>query len=169
MIGSRPDIGFAVVNLAQQMANPSNDHYQVGLHLCRYLLATCKYWLVYNGLSNELLITYSNSNWDQDHEHCKSTTSYFTILAQGITSWLSCKQKSVTFSFTEAKYMALSDSSCQLIWTSNLLSEIGFDVSVSHLYSDNLGSLFWSTNPVIRLSSVMPNSHLGNISDIFLL
>jgi len=27
MIGSRPDIGFAVVNLAQQMANPSNNHY----------------------------------------------------------------------------------------------------------------------------------------------
>jgi len=38
--------------------------------------------------------------------------------------------------------MALSDSSYQLIWTSNLLSEIGFDVFVSHLYSDNLGSLF---------------------------
>ena len=43
MIGLRPDIGFAVVKLAQQMANPSNDHYQVGLHLCRYLLAICKY------------------------------------------------------------------------------------------------------------------------------
>jgi len=40
MIGSRPDIGFAVVKLAQQMANPSNNHYRVGLHLCRYLLAT---------------------------------------------------------------------------------------------------------------------------------
>jgi len=27
MIGSRPDIGFAVIKLAQQMANPFNDHY----------------------------------------------------------------------------------------------------------------------------------------------
>jgi len=27
MIGLRPDIGFAVVKLAKQMANPSNDHY----------------------------------------------------------------------------------------------------------------------------------------------
>ena len=151
------------------MANPSNNHYWVGLHLCRYLLVTRRYRLVYNGLSNESLVAYSNSDWGQDHEHHKSTTGYFTMLAQGITSWLSRKQKSVALSSTEAKYMALSDCSCQLIWTSNLLSEIGFDVSVSHLYSDNLGSLFWSTNPVIRLSSVMPNSHLGNISDIFLL
>jgi len=95
MIGSRPDISFAVVKLAQQMANPSNDHYRVGLHLCRYLLATCRYRLVYNGLSNESLVAYSDSDWGQDHEHRKSTTSYFTMLAQGITSWLSCKQKSV--------------------------------------------------------------------------
>ena len=27
MVGSHPDIGFAVVKLAQQMANPSNKHY----------------------------------------------------------------------------------------------------------------------------------------------
>jgi len=31
-------------------------------------------------------------------------------------------------SSTEAEYMALSDCSYQLIWTSNLLSEIGFDI-----------------------------------------
>jgi len=115
MIGSRPDIGFTVVKLAQQMANPSNNHYRVGLHLCKYLLATHRYWLVYNGLSNKSLVAYSDSDWGQDHEHRKSTTSYFTMLAQGITSWLSHKQKSVALSSTEAEYIALSDCSCQLI------------------------------------------------------
>ena len=40
------------------------------------------------------------------------------------------------------------DSSHQLVWTSNFLSEISFDIPVPHLYGDNLGSLFWSTNPV---------------------
>jgi len=148
MIGSRPDIGFAVVKLAQQMANPSNNHYQVGLHLCRYLLATRRYQLVYNGLSNKSLVAYSDSDWGQDHEHRKSTTGYFTMLAQGNTFWLSRKQKSVALSSTEAEYMVLSDCSHQLVWTSNLLSEIGFDILVPHLYGDNLGSLFWSTNPV---------------------
>ena len=56
IIGLGPNIGFVVVKLAQQIANPSNDYYQVGLHLCRYLLATCRYWLVYNRLSNKLLV-----------------------------------------------------------------------------------------------------------------
>jgi len=73
MIGLRLDIGFIVVKLAQQMANPFNNYYQVGLHLCRYLLVTCRYWLVYNGSSNELLVVYSDFNWGQDHE-CKGTT-----------------------------------------------------------------------------------------------
>jgi len=112
------------------------------------LLATRRYRLVYNGLSNELLVAYSDSDWGQDHEHRKSTTGYFIMLAQGITSWLSRKQKSVTLSSTEAEYMALSDCSCQLVWTSNLLSEIGFDIPVPYLYGDNLGSFFWSTNLV---------------------
>jgi len=70
------------------------------------------------------------------------------MLAQEITFWLSCKQKSVALSSTEAKYMVLSDCSCQLVWISNLLSEIGFDIPVPHLYGNNLGSLFWSINPV---------------------
>ena len=140
--GSRPDIGFTVVKLAQQMANPSNDHYRVGLHLCRYLLVTHRYWLVYNRLSNESLVAYSDSDWGQDHKHHKSTTSYFTMLAQEITSWLSRKQKSVALSSTETEYMALSDCSRQLVWTSNLLCEIGFNIPVPYLYDNNFESLF---------------------------
>jgi len=157
----RPDIGFIVVKLAQQMANPSNNHYRVGLHLCRYLLATHRYWLVYNRLSNKSLVAYSDSDWDQDHKHRKSTTGYFTMLAQGITFWLSHKQKSVALPSTKAEYIALSDCSCQLIWTSNLLSKIGFDIPVPYLYGDNLGSLFWSTNLVQEKG---PNILISNIT-----
>ena len=60
MIGSHPDIGFVVVKLAQQMTNSSNEHYQAGLHLCRYLLNTYKYWIVYDRLSNEPVVAHSD-------------------------------------------------------------------------------------------------------------
>ena len=68
MIGSYPDIGFAVVKLTQQMVNLSNEYYQVGLYLCRYLFNTCKYQIVYDGLSNESVVTHSDSDWAQDPE-----------------------------------------------------------------------------------------------------
>ena len=43
MIGLYPNIRFAVVKLAQQIEDLSNEHYQVGLYFYRYLLNTCKY------------------------------------------------------------------------------------------------------------------------------
>ena len=89
MIGSHSNIGFSVVRLAQQIANPSNKHYQVVLHLCRYLLNTCKYQIVYDRLSNESVVAYSDSDWVQDLELHKSMTGYFTLIAHGVTSWMS--------------------------------------------------------------------------------
>ena len=44
MISLCHDIGFAVVKLAQQMANFSNKYYQAKLYLYRYLLNTCEYY-----------------------------------------------------------------------------------------------------------------------------
>ena len=44
------------------MANFLNKHYQAGLHLYKYLLNTCKYQIVYNGLSNKLVVAYSDSD-----------------------------------------------------------------------------------------------------------
>ena len=62
MIGSCPDIEFAVVKLAQQIENLSNEHYQAGLYLCKYLLNTCKYYIVYNRLSNEFIVAHYDSD-----------------------------------------------------------------------------------------------------------
>jgi len=81
IIGSHSDIEFAVVKLAQQIANLSNKHYWAGLHFCRYLLNTYKYQIVYDGLSNESIVAYSDSDWAQDPESCKSMTCYFTLIA----------------------------------------------------------------------------------------
>ena len=57
------NIGFAIVKLAQQIVNSLNEYYWVGLHLYRYLLNTCKYWIVYDRLSNESVVAYSDSDW----------------------------------------------------------------------------------------------------------
>jgi len=83
IIGLCPNIGFAIVKLAQQMENPSNEYYQAGLYLCRYLLNTCKYQIVYNGLSNKSVVAHSDS------ELHKSMTSYFILMPYRVTFWMS--------------------------------------------------------------------------------
>jgi len=78
------------------------------------LLNTYKYQIVYDGLSNESIVAYSDLDWAQDPELCKSMTGYFTLIAHGVIFWMSYQQKTVVLSLTKAKYMALSDYSCQL-------------------------------------------------------
>jgi len=82
MISLYPNIGFSVVKLVQQMANISNEHYWAGLHFC-------KYWIVYNRLTNESVVVYSDSDWVQDPESYKSVTGYFTLMAYGVIFWIS--------------------------------------------------------------------------------
>jgi hypothetical protein len=148
MIGSRPDIAYAVVKLSQQCANPAPVHYEAGLHVLRYLLATRKYRMVFDGLSNEAIVAYSDSDWAQDSTDRKSVTGNYVTLASGCVSWLSRRQKTVAASSTEAEYMALSDCSKQLVWMHQLLLEIGLGCPTPHLIGDNQGSIFWASNPV---------------------
>ncbi|KAF7773627.1 hypothetical protein Agabi119p4_5794 [Agaricus bisporus var. burnettii] len=148
MIGSRPDIAFAVVKLSQHMVTPNKEHYTAGMHLLRYLNGTKNMVLEFDGNSNQGVIAYSDSDWASDPEDRKSITGNFVTIANGTISWLSRKQKTVALSSTEAEYMAISDCSRQLVWVSQLLTEIGFEIQTPMLYGDNMGSLFWSTSEV---------------------
>jgi hypothetical protein len=66
MLGTHPDIAFAVTKLSQHSANPSEDHLNRMLYICRYLLGTTNYSLVFDGLSDSGLMAYSNSDWASD-------------------------------------------------------------------------------------------------------
>ncbi|KAF7761821.1 hypothetical protein Agabi119p4_9813 [Agaricus bisporus var. burnettii] len=148
MIGTRPDIAYATVKLSQQCANPAQEYYDQGLYVLRYLLGSRHYRLKFHGASNEALVAYSDSDWAQDPTNRKSVTGNYVTIAKGCVSWLSRKQKTVASSSTEAEYMALSDCSKQLVWMSQLLKEIGFDLPSPYLNADNEGSIFWASNPV---------------------
>ena len=40
MLGTRPDIAFAVTKMSQFAANPSEEHLSKALYICRYLVGT---------------------------------------------------------------------------------------------------------------------------------
>ena len=114
MIGTHPDICFAVIKLAQMTINPTQEHIDKALYMLHYLVGTFNYAIVYNGLSNQGLVVWTNSDWANDQKAAKSCsqTGYFMKLADGIIMWNSRKQRTVAMSSTEAEYMALSDCSC---------------------------------------------------------
>jgi hypothetical protein len=148
MLGTRPDIAFAVTKLAQFAANPSKEHLDKAKYVLRYLSGTAKYALVYKGASNKGLIAYTDSDYAADPVKRRSTTGYIFKLADGIISWQSRAQKTIALSATEAEYMALSDCSRQAVWIQNIFTELGLQVRPTQICADNEGGIFIASNPV---------------------
>jgi len=148
MLGTRPDIAFAVTKLAQFAANPSKEHLDKAKYILRYLAGIAKYALVYKGASNKGLIAYTDSDYTADLVKRRSTTGYHLKLANGIISWQSRPQKTIALSATEAEYMALSDCSQQVVWIQNIFTELGFPVQPTQICADNEGGIFIASNPV---------------------
>jgi transposase InsO family protein len=148
MIGTQPDIAYAVTKLSQFAANPNKDHLDRAMYICHYLLGTSDYALVYDGKSDGGLLAYADSDWASDPITRKSTTGYLVKLANGVFCWNSRVQKSIVLSSTEAEYMLLADTSRQLVWIRSLFEEIGIILAPIPLCSDNQGSIFLASNPV---------------------
>ena len=148
MLGTRPDIAFAVTHLSRHAANPSQDHLNKVLYICHYLIGTSMYSLVYNGGSGAGLIACTDLDWGSDPTSRLSQTGFYLKLADGLISWTSRAQKTIAYSSTEAEYMALSDCARQVTWIQSLLGELGYKLNAIPICGDNQGSIFMASNPV---------------------
>jgi Reverse transcriptase (RNA-dependent DNA polymerase) len=148
MIGTHPDISYAVTHLSQFSTNLSEDHYKAALHICRYLASTQDYKLVYRKTANKGLMAYTDSDWAANKIWRWSITGYFFKLANSIISWCSHAQKTVALSSTEAEYMAISDCSHQAVSIKTMLEKLGIWLKAVPVYGDNQGSIFIASNPV---------------------
>ena len=153
MIGTRPDICFAVIKMSQFSANPSSDHLKHAIGMARYLAKTADLYIKYDGSFRSGLMSYTDSDWASDKNDRHSTSGFFTLLSGGVVSWTSKKQKTVALSSTEAEYMALSDCARENKWIRSILSEIHFPINIAPIYGDNMGSLFIANNPVTEKRS----------------
>ena len=94
MLGTQPDIAFAVTKLSQHAANPTEEHLNKVLYICCYLLGSTNYAMVLNGPSNGELMAYADSDWASNPNTCKSTTGYMVKLAGAVllgSSWPSAQ------------------------------------------------------------------------------
>src|SRR5271156_4590190 len=148
MLGTCPDISFAVIKMAQFSTNPSFEHMDKAKYILRYLNSTKSLSLVFDGASNKGLIAFTDSDWASDKIARRSQTGYFFQIASAIFSWQSRAQKTIALSSTEAKYMALSDCSRQAVWIKTLMKELRIDIGPVPINGDNQGSIFIGSNPI---------------------
>lgn len=139
---SRPDIAYAVSTLLKFLSNPGIEHYHQLRHLLRYLRGTTHHSLTF-GLSDQGLVGYSDSDFASDKDDSRSIGGYVYYLFGSPISWRSQKQSVVATSSTEAEYISLSNAAREQIHLSQLLCDMGLDMSLitpTTLYGDNNGS-----------------------------
>ena len=149
MLGTRPDIWFAVNRLSQYGANPTHEHLLAAQHVLQYLSATRCRKLIYGSNDSTELIGYSDSDWDGNKDDWRSTTGYTFILSGGAVAWATQKQRTITLSSTEAEYMALTETSKHAQWTVSLLQQLSFDLNLPiNMFTDSEGAQAIATNNV---------------------
>lgn len=94
MLGTRPDISFAITILSQYSSNPGEGHWAAINRLLRYRNATKRFKLVYDGNSNDKT-GYSDSDWAGDPRDSRSISGFVFTMAGAVVSWSSKKQTSV--------------------------------------------------------------------------
>ena len=74
------------------------------------------------------IASFSDLDWGNDHNNCKSTSAYVFHLRLGAVSWKSKKQMSVALSSVELEYMAMCQVAKEAVWLSGLLEDLGIEL-----------------------------------------
>jgi hypothetical protein len=150
MLGTRPDLSYAIVALGCHTTNPGPDHQHTLKQVFWYLWTTSNQQLVFErgAPSSSMLFGYADADWASDINDCKSTSGYMFKLAGTTVSWSSKKQMSVALSSTEAEYISGAHTAKEAIWLRQLLSELSLDtLSPTILHVDNQSTIAIAKNP----------------------
>jgi hypothetical protein len=149
-IGTRPDIGAALVKVAAFCNNPGVSHWVAAKRIARYLKGTRKQTISYSGRlfkGDKVKITaYADSDWAMDKDDRKSTSGYVVMMAGGPVSWQSRKQPTRALSSCEAEFIALTEVTKEVLWLTYFLEELGIDFEVPVIYTDSRSAMEWSKN-----------------------
>jgi hypothetical protein len=149
MITTRPDISYAVGQVAQFTTNLGKSHCEAVKRILSYLKGTATFGLRFQKTqSNGILFAFTDADYAGDLDSRRSTTGYVLTLNAGPVAWGSIKQKSVALSTTEAEYIAACHTAKEIVWLRNLLHEIGFEqVDSTTLFCDNQSAVRLVFNP----------------------
>ena len=149
MLGTRPDIAFAVSVVSRYASNPTEAHFSAVKRIFRYLRSTINWHLTYKGTLQNL-VGYTDSDWAGDHGTRKSTSGYVFCLGSGAISWSSKRQATVALSTCEAEYVGQTQAAKEAVWLRGLLSQIrpSAPLQTVIIYGDNQGAIALAKNPL---------------------
>ena len=141
MLGSRPDLAYAVQKLSRFSANPSSAHSKALERVMTYILGTTNYALKYCRRNHGNAIDptgFTDADFASDTSDSRSVTGYTFLLGDAAFSWFSKKLGHTTGSTAETEYAALYRGGEQAFWLRQFYEQIGLPLtSPIKIYCDN--------------------------------
>ena len=149
---TRPDIAYAVGQLARYCSAPTCAHWDAALHLLRYLRGTTQEGLLYECKGKSpILSMYSDSDWAGCEDTRRSCTGYCSDWAGAPITWCSRMQPRVKDSTLYAEYTSMSEAVKDVIWLRSVLEEVDLkQKGPTVMHQDNQGTIAFSKNPRVH-------------------
>lgn len=93
---TRPDMSYSVQHLSQLLSCPREPHFEVALHIVRYLKNTLGIGLLHSSKSSLVLNSYSDADWSSCQFSSRSLSAYCVYLGDNLVSWKTKKQKTMS-------------------------------------------------------------------------
>jgi hypothetical protein len=115
----RPNIAFAISQLAKFLNNPSLAYHKTANRALIYLYNIRQLFLHFGGQNN--LIIASDASFANNNIDRKSLQAFAMKLFSGLISWRANKQNTIITSTIEAELLALAQAAKKSMYVSKLL------------------------------------------------
>lgn len=146
MVGSRPDLVYAVGLVSRYMGRPSKDHWSAVKWIMRYVKGAASQCLTFTKGSNFLVKGFCDSDYAADIDKSRSISGFVFMVGGNTVSWRSCLQRAVTLSTTEAEYISLCEASREAVWLKGICEDLGFEQEAAEILRDSRSAIYLSKN-----------------------
>jgi hypothetical protein len=157
MLGTRPDLAYAIGLLTRFNSNPGQRHVGALKRVLRYLKASIDFQLTYgheasgsSGSSGPSIpvLGHCDSDWGGSLDDRRSVSGTVFTIAGGAVTWQAQRQKSVALSTVEAEYMAACQAAKDAVWLRAFLGGLGLNaLTPTTIHCDSQGAIALAKNP----------------------
>ena len=147
MTQTRPDIAYAVGQVARYNQKPRRIHWTACKRILRYLKGTIDHGITYTKSQPFLPVYYCDADWAGDQQSRRSHGGFCSIMSGGPITWRSSRQKLVALSSCESELIAITDAVKDTLWLREALQDLDVDLEgATTIFEDNQGVIAISAN-----------------------
>lgn len=151
---TRPDLAQAVGHGSRYVNNCTKQRITEIKRMFRYFNGTRNQGIQYNDRHDKTeMVAYCDSDYAGDPDTGKSTSGYIILYCGGPIAWCSRRQSVVATFSTEAKYIAATECTKEIMYLKTLIEELLGETVNVRLKVDNQSAIKLIKNGVINRRS----------------